>query len=167
MIKIVKDDILKIKADAIVNPANKDLQIGSGLSGLIHNAAGPMLEQACLNFAPLNSGNAIITPGFNLGQKFVVHAVGPNYYSETEKAPYLLEQTYKNILSIVKTHNLSTIAIPCISTGIYGFPKEDAALIAYKTVKSFLSENELDVIFCCYEDQDYEIYNLLHKMNFN
>lgn len=159
-IEIFRGDITTLAVDAIVNAANQFLRGGGGVDGAIHSAAGPDLETASSALAPCHPGNAVLTPGFNLPARFVIHAVGPVYdggdYGESDK----LRATYESALRIASEQRFETIAFPCISTGAFGFPQGKACKIAIATVADWQQENEYPkvVVFCCYDSFDDELY---------
>ena len=149
-IEIVKGDITKLKLDAIVNAANKSLLGGGGVDGAIHRTAGRELLEECKTLHGCETGDAKITKGYNLPAKYVIHTVGPIYKGGNS--------------------NLRTIAFPAISTGIYGYPKEEATSIAYDAVIDMLEKNwdKIDqVCFVCFGDRDYEIYKRILKIKLN
>ncbi|TAL69844.1 MAG: O-acetyl-ADP-ribose deacetylase [Bacteroidetes bacterium] len=164
-IEVIQGDITKLKVDAIINAANSSLMGGGGVDGAIHRAAGPKLVEECKKIireiGSCPAGEAVITSGCDLVAKYVIHTVGPVYRSGKNKEPELLANAYKNSLRIAVENNLKSIAFPNISTGIYGYPKEDAAGIAIATVKDFLKHNDLPekVIFVCFDYENYNIYN--------
>lgn len=163
-ISIVQGDITKLSVDAIVNAANEELRAGSGVCGAIHKAAGPMLEMACLEIGFCKTGDAVMTDGFMLNAKFVIHAVGPHYFKHGENAPKLLESCYQKSLELADENNISSVAFPAISTGIYGYPILEATKTAVRTVKAFQPKNRLSkVIFCCFSERDRSIYESLLK----
>lgn len=126
--KIVRQDITKMKVDAIVNAANTELKMGDGVSGAIFNAAGiTQLQTTCDELAPIKTGEAVITPGFNLSAKFIVHTAGPIYQEwDEDENTQLIRSSYINSLNLAVEHNLNSIAFPLISSGIYGYPKGKA-----------------------------------------
>ena len=148
MIKIIQGDITTLAVDAIVNAANQVMLGGGGVDGAIHRAAGPELYEACLKVPEVRpgvrcpTGEARITPGFNLPAKFVIHTVGPVYRDGLHGEPEKLAACYRNVLDLAAENGCKSIAFPCISTGIYGYPIEDAAKIAVREVKEFLSHAE-------------------------
>lgn len=165
-IEILKGDITKIKADAIVNAANTTLLGGGGVDGAIHRAAGPQLLEECQKLGGCKTGEAKITKGYNLPSRYVIHTVGPVWHGGTAKEEELLASCYRNSLELAKKYSLRTIAFPSISTGAYRFPVEKAAKIAYKTVAIFLKDNPdiLDkVIFVLFSDKDFGIYEGFNK----
>lgn len=166
-IELVKGDITKIDADVIVNAANTALLGGGGVDGAIHIAAGPQLLEECQGLGGCEPGQAKITKGYKLPARYVIHAVGPVWYGGTAREEELLASCYRNSLELAKNHSLRTIAFPSISTGVYHFPIEKAAKIAYKTVDTFLKENPgiiEKVIFVLFSDKDLEIYKILKKI---
>ncbi|NQU84947.1 MAG: O-acetyl-ADP-ribose deacetylase [Mariniphaga sp.] len=159
-IKVTKEDITKLKVDAIVNAANTSLLGGGGVDGVIHRAAGSQLLEECRTLNGCPTGEAKITKGYQLPAKFVIHTVGPIWRKNSSKADELLANCYKNSLKIAKENNCRTIAFPNISTGVYRFPKVAAAKIAISEVKKFL-ENDSSietVIFVCFDLENYRIY---------
>lgn len=168
MIKIVKGDITTLEVDAIINAANEMMLGGGGVDGAIHDAAGPELFKACLAVPEVRpyvrcpTGEARITPGFNLPAKFIIHTVGPVYEDGQHGEPELLAACYRNSLELAVANNCRSIAFPCISTGIYGYPIEAAAEIAIREVRAFLAVHpEMEVIFCCFLKRDAEVYENL------
>ncbi len=147
-IKVVQGDITTLAVDAIVNAANQVMLGGGGVDGAIHRAAGDELYKACLKVPEVRpgvrcpTGEARITPGFNLPAKFVIHTVGPVYRDGQHGEPEKLAACYRNSLALAVENGCQSIAFPCISTGIYGYPKEEAAAIAVREVKEFLSRAE-------------------------
>lgn len=157
-VSIWKGDITTLEIDAIANAANKSLLGGGGVDGAIHSAAGKKLVQECMTLNGCETGEAKITAGYKLPAKYVIHTVGP--IGEKED---LLSNAYSSVLGLLKENNLASVAIPCISTGIYGYPSEKAALVALKTVRDFLEKDDtykkMDrVIFCLFMPKDVSIY---------
>ncbi|MBN1633097.1 MAG: O-acetyl-ADP-ribose deacetylase [Ignavibacteria bacterium] len=163
-ISIIKGDITKLEVDAIVNAANKTLLGGGGVDGAIHRAAGRQLYEKCKTLNGCETGEAKITRGYNLPAKNVIHTAGPVWHGGKYNEPSLLKNCYLNSLKLAKEHNLKTIAFPSISTGVYGYPIEEASKIAVDTVMSFLKENSIpeEVTFVCFSDSDLKVY----KKNF-
>ena len=174
MIRIIQGDITTLAVDAIVNAANQRMLGGGGVDGAIHRAASPELYEACLKVPEVRpgvrcpTGEARITPGFRLPAKFVIHTIGPVYRDGRHGEPELLAACYRNSLALAAENHCRSIAFPCISTGVYGYPVEDAARIAVDTVRSFLSGRdsarpEMEVIFCCFSERDKQVYDNLMK----
>jgi len=168
-IELIKGDITRIKADAIVNAANSSLMGGGGVDGAIHRAGGAAILEECREIiarqGSCKTGEAVITTAGNLPAKFVIHTVGPVWNNGKKNEASLLAACYKNSLTLAVTHNLSSIAFPNISTGIYGYPKDEAAEIAIATVTEFLDQNELitKVYFVCFDEENYQLYKSLIK----
>jgi O-acetyl-ADP-ribose deacetylase len=164
-IKLLKGDITKLNVDAIVNAANTSLLGGGGVDGAIHRAAGPELLKECRTLGGCLTGEAKITKGYSLSAKFVIHTVGPVWRGGNNKEGELLSNCYKNSLKLVTENNIKTIAFPCISTGVYHFPKERAAQIAVIEIKNFLEDNKTIecVSIVCFDDENYGIYEKLLK----
>lgn len=163
IIKIFKGDITKLKVDAIVNAANNSLLGGGGVDGAIHRAAGPKLFEYNRTLGGCETGDAKISPGFNLPAKYVIHTVGPVWNGGKYKEDELLSSCYQNSLKLAVENKIKTIAFPAISTGVYRFPLVRATKIAIDTTRKFLSEhNKIDeVIFVCFDDITYHTYNEL------
>ncbi|MDO8951479.1 MAG: O-acetyl-ADP-ribose deacetylase [Draconibacterium sp.] len=162
--ELFKGDITTLKVDAIVNAANSTLLGGGGVDGAIHRAAGKELLAECRTLNGCETGNAKITNGYNLPAKFVIHTVGPVWHGGSSGEPEKLASCYRRSLEVAIENGVKTIAFPNISTGVYGYPKMEAAEIAAKTIISFLnSNNEFElVIFCVFDDENFMIYrNLL------
>ena len=157
-IKIIVGDITKLEVDAIVNAANRSLLGGGGVDGAIHRAAGRGLLQECMTLGACNTGQAKMTDAYNLPCKKVIHTVGPVYYGNGNE-PELLASCYRNSLAIAKENGLQSIAFPCISTGVYGYQKAEAAQIAMRTIKE--SDYDGEVIVCCFSQSDATYYQNL------
>jgi O-acetyl-ADP-ribose deacetylase (regulator of RNase III) len=162
-IELVKGDITSLETDAIVNAANNSLLGGGGVDGAIHNAAGPDLLAECKTLNGCETGQAKITGGYRLKAKYVIHTVGPVWYGGLRDETVLLASCYQTSLALAKEKKLKTIAFPGISTGVYRFPKDLAALIAVNETRRFLSKNSFPerVIFVAYDDDNYETYRKL------
>lgn len=141
-------DITQQSTDAIVNAANKHLAGGGGVDGAIHRAAGAAeLQAACRKIGGCPTGDAVITPGFKLKAKYIIHAVGPIYTPDSPEPPRLLASAYRRSLEVAIENGIKTIAFPAISTGVYGYPMREAAQIALKTAYDFAKEHDaLDLI---------------------
>ena len=166
--RIEQGDITKLAVDAIVNAANQVMLGGGGVDGAIHRAAGRELYDACLRAAEVRpgvrcpTGEARITPGFRLPAKFVIHTVGPVYRDGQLGEPEKLAACYRNSLALAQGNGCRSVAFPCISTGVYGYPIRDAAEIAIHEVRAFLAGHpDLEVVFCCFSARDTEIYRVL------
>jgi O-acetyl-ADP-ribose deacetylase (regulator of RNase III) len=158
-IRIFVGDITTLEVDAIVTAANEQLRGGGGVDGAVHAAAGPQLVRASRELAPCPAGSAKITPAFNLKVHYVIHAVGPVFRDLATDAN-VLASAYQSSLALAVEHDLARVALPCISTGVYGFPAEAACQIAIETVVASLRRNDLPrvVTFCCFGDQDAKLY---------
>ena len=157
-IELIQGDITKLKVDAIVNAANCSLLGGGGVDGAIHRAAGPQLLEECRKFGGCRTGEAVITDSYNLPARRVIHTPGPVWHSGNSNEAELLADCYRNSLMLADEENLTSIAFPCISTGVYGYPKDEAAEIAISTVREWDSEFPVMVIFCVFSQLDFEIY---------
>lgn len=157
---IIKGDITKIEADAIVNAANNSLLGGGGVDGAIHRAAGPELLEECRKLNGCNTGEAKITKGYRLTAKYVIHTVGPVWRGGNFREDEMLASCYRNSLMLAKSYNLKTIAFPSISTGAYRFPVMRAACIAVGEINKFLENDESFewVKIVCFDDFTYNSY---------
>ena len=162
-IEAIKADITRVSADAIVNAANSSLLGGGGVDGAIHRAGGPSILKECKQIIAkqggCKTGDAVITGAGNLPAKFVIHTVGPIWRGGNNNEREKLANCYKNSLQLAVENNCKTLTFPNISTGVYGFPKKDAAKIAVETVNNFLQQNFTlqKVIFVCYDDENFAL----------
>ncbi len=159
--QVVQADITTLAVDAIVNAANETLLGGGGVDGAIHRAAGPELLQACRNLGGCPTGEAKITGGYRLRARYVIHTVGPVWRGGEHGEEDLLARCYRRSLELACQNGIRTLAFPCISTGVYGYPAEDAARVAVKTVGHILGQlpGSIHVIFCCYSYESKKIYD--------
>ncbi len=166
-IELIRGDITRLKVDAIVNAANTSLLGGGGVDGAIHRAAGKELLLACEKLGGCPAGSAKATPGFNLHAKWVFHAVGPVWNGGSHGEAGLLAGCYRRSLELAREHQASSIAFPAISTGVYQFPRRQAAEIAVGTVREHLPASEVDrVIFCCFDEETAGIYEAILSEHF-
>ncbi len=166
-LEVIKGDITKLDVDAIVNAANNSLLGGGGVDGAIHKAAGPELLEECRKLGRCETGKAKITSGYKLKAKFIIHTVGPVWRGGISNEPELLASCYYESLELAGKNRIKTIAFPGISTGVYGFPKDLAAVIAVNETKRFLTKSRLPerIIFVAYDDESYKIYQKLLEKN--
>ncbi|HNT41102.1 MAG TPA: O-acetyl-ADP-ribose deacetylase [Tenuifilaceae bacterium] len=160
MVELVKGDITLMDVDAIVNAANESLLGGGGVDGAIHRAAGPQLLAECRTLGGCPTGEARITRGYNLKARYIIHTVGPVWHGGSRGEAKLLASAYWNSLLLAADYSLKSIAFPNISTGVYGYPKKEAAEIATRTVNEFKQQNLYPerVVFVCFDDDSYQIY---------
>jgi O-acetyl-ADP-ribose deacetylase (regulator of RNase III) len=159
-IEVVQGDITKLDVDAVVNAANSRLQRGGGVDGAIHAAAGAELQRACHEIGGCPTGEAVVTPGFNLPARWIIHTVGPVYRGGGEDEAALLASAYRNALSRAAETQARSVAFPAISTGVYGYPLDEAARIAVHTVRDWLGTHEWPerVVFCAFDDATRQAY---------
>jgi O-acetyl-ADP-ribose deacetylase (regulator of RNase III) len=159
-IAIVQADITTLEVDAIVNAANESLLGGGGVDGAIHRAAGPGLLAHCRTLGGCKTGDAKITPGFELPARYVIHAVGPRWRGGDRNEDELLASAYRASLRLVSDYNLRTVAFPAISTGIYGFPLDRATRIAVREGWDYVQATAIDkLVFCVFDDIARATYN--------
>ncbi len=165
-LSVIQADITTLKVDAIVNAANSSLLGGGGVDGAIHRAAGPELLKYCRTLNGCATGEAKISPGFDLPSQYVIHTVGPVWHGGSKGEEALLTSCYQNSLDLAAANNVASIAFPSISTGVYGYPIDKAAQVAVTTVLEYV-QGELDnandlplreIIFCCFSAQDAAVY---------
>ena len=158
-IKVILGDITKLgsEVDAIVNSANEDLLGGGGVDGAIHRAAGPELLKECYALGGCEPGDAKVTKAYNLKQKYIIHTVGPRYYSNPNPEE-TLHSCYQKSLQIADKLGVKTIAFPSISTGVFRYPLEKASSIAINTIKQYKSKNIETVIICAFDEKTYKAY---------
>lgn len=158
-ITVILDDITTLKVDAIVNAANKSLLGGGGVDGAIHRAAGPQLYFECKTLNGCNVGESKMTDAYRLPCKKVIHTVGPIWYGGNRNEAEYLASCYHSAIKLAKENNLCSIAFPCISTGVYGYPKEEAAHVAITALKEEIANGfSGQIIICCFDQLSKDIY---------
>jgi len=156
-LQIIRQDITKIKCDAIINPTNPELIPGGGTDEAIHTAAGPKLAEACEKLDGCELGQAVITPAFDLPCKYVIHTVGPVWKDGTYGEKALLESCYTKSLQLAKKYKCKTVAFPLISSGTYGYPKDRVLKIAMETIGAFLYDNEMTVTIAVFDRESFAL----------
>lgn len=160
IIELVQGDITRLDVDAIVNAANNSLLGGGGVDGAIHRAAGPELLEYCRTLGGCETGQAKITPGFLLPAEYIIHTVGPIWYGGDEKEAEQLADCYRNTLKLAREHQLSRIAFPAISCGVYAYPPEQAAHIAFTTIQQMSTDLEgMQIIFCLFSAEMLAVFS--------
>jgi O-acetyl-ADP-ribose deacetylase len=168
-LEVLRGDITKIQVDVIVNAANNSLLGGGGVDGAIHSAGGPTILEACkairIKQGECPTGEAVITTAGNLPARYVIHTVGPVWHGGNRNEDQFLSNCYKRSLLVAETYRVASIAFPNISTGVYGYPKDKAALVAVNTVRTYFEEKTSSkinyVAFVCFDDENYRLYQEL------
>ncbi|MBK0403669.1 O-acetyl-ADP-ribose deacetylase [Adhaeribacter sp. BT258] len=170
-INVLQGDITKVRTDAIVNAANTSLLGGGGVDGAIHRAGGPAILEACRQIVEKQgccpTGEAVITTAGNLPAKYVIHTVGPVWHGGSRNEAEKLANCYRNSLKLAQANACKTVAFPNVSTGVYGYPKAEAAEIALKETVAFLQQNPQPetVTFVCFDEENLQLYqDLLQKL---
>lgn len=167
LIKLIKGDITSLQVKVIVNAANSSLLGGGGVDGAIHRAGGSAILKECKKIVAKQGecmvGEAVITSGGNLPAEYVIHTVGPIWKQNNSDSAQKLRNCYVNSMTLAEKYGLNSIAFPNISTGVYGYPKKEAAMVAIDAVKNFSCKHITEIIFVCYDQENYDIYkSLLH-----
>lgn len=164
-IEIIKGDITTLEVGAIVNAANQSLLGGGGVDGAIHRGAGPLLLEACRALGGCQTGEAKITPGYNLPAHHVIHTVGPVWQGGTHNEDNLLASCYRNCMQLATDHKCRSLAFPSISTGVYRFPIARACRIALRVLLDFVATEESAprVVIVCFSDQDLAVYRQVYQ----
>jgi O-acetyl-ADP-ribose deacetylase (regulator of RNase III) len=160
VLRAIRADITTLNVDAIVNAANSSLLPGGGVCGAIHRAAGAELSQECRLLGGCQTGDAKLTKGYRLPARYVIHTAGPVWHGGQSGEPEMLASCYRRAIELAAANGIASLAFPCISTGIYGYPLEQAAGIAVETVRRSLAEFPAvrEAIFCCFSSDDLAVY---------
>ena len=167
-LRAIQADITTLNVDAVVNAANESLLPGGGVCGAIHRAAGPELLNECRLLGGCRTGDAKLTKGYRLPARYIIHTVGPVWHGGQRGEPELLASCYRRSLALANENRITTLAFPSISTGIYGYPFDEAARIAITATREFAGKATglCEVMFCCFSEGDFKVYgSLLEDVN--